>query len=114
MAEHSRQAVRELTDETFETETSQAPGPCVVDFYATWCPHCKAFRPTFEQVAADYTSAVRFYAADVEKCSDAAGKFGIRSIPTVVLVSGGEKVDSHVGGMSAEAFREWLDKHVAA
>lgn len=111
MAEDMQPAVRELTDETFEAEAAQPPGLCVVDFYAAWCPHCRAFRPTFEQVAANYPGALRFCAADVEKCRQAAARFGIRSIPTVVLLSQGEKVDARVGGMSAEALREWLDRH---
>lgn len=106
-------AVQELTDETFESEAKGKPGWCVVDFYATWCPHCKAFRPTFEEVAAQYAGPVRFYAADVEQCEEAASECQIRSIPTVVLFRDGERVDTHIGGMTGPALTAWLEEKAA-
>ena len=60
MAEDS--AVVEVTDESFDQEVRQQDNYCVVDFYATWCPHCRAFRPTLEQVAGDYSGPVKFCA----------------------------------------------------
>ena len=103
------EAVPELTEESFESEAKQ-PGWCLVDFYATWCPHCRAFRPAYEQVAAECELPVKFFAADVEKCHATAGQFGVMSIPTLVLLRDGEKVEAHVGGMQAPQLQAWLEE----
>ena len=103
-------AVHELTDESFESEAKEQPGWCVVDFYASWCPHCKAFRPTFEEVAAEYAGPLRFFAADVEQCEEAAAECSIRSIPTVIIFHNGEKVDTHIGGMTRPDLCSWLEE----
>jgi len=106
-------AVRELTDETFESEAREKPGWCVVDFYAIWCPHCKAFRPIFEEAASEYAGPLRFFAADVEKCEEAAAESDIRSIPTVIIFHNGEKVDTHTGGMTRPDLCAWLEEKTA-
>jgi thioredoxin len=105
-------AVQELTDETYESEAKQASGWSVVDFYATWCPHCKAFRPIYEEVAAEYAGPLRFFAADVEQCEEAAQECNIRSIPTVIIFHDGEPVDTHVGGMTRSDLSAWLEEKV--
>lgn len=106
-------AVQELTDETYESEAKAGTGWAVVDFYATWCPHCKAFRPVYEEVAGGYEGPVRFYAADVEKCEEAAAECKVRSIPTIVLLRNGEMVETHVGGMTNSALSAWLEEKTA-
>lgn len=111
MGEHSG-AIPELTEETFAAETG-GPGWCLVDFYASWCPHCRAFRPVYEEVAGQYQGAAKLVAADVDQCRQAAERFGIRSIPTLVLLKDGEKLDIHVGVMSAQQLSEWLAEKVA-
>ena len=103
------EVVQELTEESFEGEAKQ-PGWCLVDFYASWCPHCRAFRPNYEQTAADCELPVKFFAADVEKCREAARQFGVMSIPTLVLLRDGEKVDTHVGGMGVPELQAWLQE----
>jgi thioredoxin len=103
-------AVRELTDEIYESEAKEGPGWCVVDFYASWCPHCKAFRPIYEEVAGEYAGPLRFFAADVEKCDEAAADCSVRSIPTVVIFHGGERVDTHIGGMTRPDLCKWLEE----
>lgn len=105
------EGVQELTEESFEGEAKQ-PGWCLVDFYASWCPHCRAFRPHYEEVAAGCELPVKFFAADVEQCRAAAQQFGVMSIPTLVLLHDGEQVDKHVGGMQPAQLREWLEAKV--
>jgi thioredoxin 1 len=105
--------VKEVTDETFGAETG-GEGYCLVDFYATWCPHCKAFRPKFEQVASEFEGPVTFVAADVNECGGQAKVFGIRSIPSLVLLKSGQTVDTHVGGMEPDALKTWLKEKTAS
>ena len=99
--------IPELTDDNFDAEAKGA-GWCLVDFYAAWCPHCRAFRPTLEEVAAGFAGPVKFVAADVENCRTAAEAYGVMSIPTLVLLRDGAQVDLHVGGMAGPQLAEWL------
>ncbi len=101
-------AVLEVNDEQFEAIAAE-PGWVVVDFFATWCPHCKAFRPRFDQAAASYQGPVRFLACDVDQCEQVSARFNIRSLPTVVLLRDGEKQDMKVGMMGAGQLTAWLD-----
>jgi thioredoxin len=103
----SEAGVPELTDETFEAEAKQE-GWCLVDFYAIWCPHCRAFRPVLEEVAAGFGGPVKFFAANVEACREAAEQYGVMSIPTLVLLRDGQQVELHVGGMGAGQLADWL------
>jgi thioredoxin len=104
--------VTELSEESFEAEAKQ-PGWCLVDFYASWCPHCKAFRPTYEEVAAGCEGPMKFFAADVDKCRAAASSYGVMSIPTLVLLRDGEQKEVRVGGMQAPQLKEWLKEKTA-
>jgi|LSQX01.1.fsa_nt_gb thioredoxin len=106
MATEERKLV-ELADDSCEREV-KGEGWRLVEFYSQWCPHCRAFRPTLERVASEYTGPVGFYAADVEHCREAAERLGIMSIPTLVLLRDGEQVEMHVGGMGASELVEWL------
>jgi len=106
------QAVVEVTDDDFEAQT--AVGWLLVDFYATWCPHCKAFRPIYEKVAGDYDGDVKFLAADVDRSSEAADSLSVMSIPTVVLLKDGEKIDANSGVLPPDQLVAWIDEHSGA
>jgi len=103
-------AVIEVSDDSFAHETGT--GWVLVDFYASWCSHCKAFRPQYERAAEAHKGPVRFLAADVDEANAAAGRFKVRSIPTIVLLRDGEKQDFHTGEMSSEQVAQWLDERV--
>ena len=104
--------IPELTDDNFEAE-AKGEGWCLVDFYAAWCPHCRAFRPVLDEVAQGFAGPVKFVAADVENCRTAAEQYGVMSIPTLVLLRDGAQVELHVGGMAAAQLKDWLDEKTA-
>jgi thioredoxin 1 len=81
--------VREVTDETFEVEVLQAGHPVVVDFTAPWCGPCKAIEPALEELAAA-APGVTFVKLDIDANPQTAGRFGVLSLPTVMLFDGGE------------------------
>lgn len=78
----------------------------VVDFYATWCGPCKMFGPIFEELSSDYD--FNFIKVDVDKNSDIARKYGVMSIPTIILFENGVEKKKIIGFMSKDDFIEFL------
>ena len=78
----------------------------VVDFYATWCGPCKMFAPIFEEVSNDYD--YNFVKLDGGKYNDIARKYGVMSIPTIILFESGKEVKRFTGFMSKEEFNDFL------
>ena len=99
---------------TFEADVLQASlqTPVLVDFWATWCEPCKTLGPMLEKLAAEYNGAFRLGKVDVDTQQELAGMFGIRSIPTVVLVKDGQVLDGFTGALPEGQLREFLSRHV--
>ena len=110
----SQAHVFEVDQATFETEVLQASltTPVLVDFWATWCEPCKTLGPMLEKLAAEYNGAFRLGKVDVDKHQELAGMFGIRSIPTVMLVKDGQILDGFAGALPEGQLREFLSRHL--
>jgi putative thioredoxin len=106
--------VFEVTQQGFEAEVLQASmtTPVLVDFWAEWCEPCKTLGPMLEKLAAEYNGAFRLGKVDVEAQQELAGMFGIRSIPTVMLVKDGQVLDGFAGALPESQLREFLSRHV--
>ncbi len=87
--------VSEWTTETFDEAT--AKGLAVVDFWAPWCGPCRAQGPIFEEVAAEFGDRAAFGKVNIDQDREIAVRFGVRSIPTLVLLKDGEVVETRVG-----------------
>jgi len=97
-------AVQIATDETFSTIVEQAPGLTLVDFHATWCGPCRLVGPVIEQLAAEHADTLRVVKVDVDDSPVTAGRYGIRSIPSVLFFRDGQRVDTLVGAASREQY----------
>lgn len=106
--------VFDVAQESFEAEVLQASltTPVLVDFWAAWCEPCKTLGPMLEKLAADYNGAFRLGKVDVDTQQELAGMFGIRSVPTVVLVKDGQVLDGFTGVLPESQLREFLSRHL--
>ncbi len=86
--------------------------PVVVDFTATWCGPCKVISPFIDQLAEVYEGRAKVVKLDVDQNKDKAKKYGIRSIPAVLIFKGGEVVETLVGKSTYETFSQALEKHL--
>ena len=100
-----------LTKDSFEKEVSQFEGITLVDFWAEWCGPCRMQIPIIEELAKDYEgdSSVKIAKLNVDEAQEVAGKFGVMSIPTLILFKGGEVVEQLVGVHQKNVLKEKIE-----
>ena len=103
----------DLSSTNFDEHVSESEIPVLVDFWAPWCGPCKAMAPAFEQAARTLESRVKFAKLNTDEEQAVAQQFGIRSIPTMILFSGGREVARHSGAMTGSAIESWLEEQLA-
>ena len=106
----------DVTLENFETEVIAASStqPVLVDFWAPWCGPCKVIGPLLEKLESDYAGRFKLVKIDSDQEQQLATAFGVRSIPTVILLMNGQPVDGFMGALPEGKIREFLDKHLPA
>jgi thioredoxin 1 len=99
----------EFTDSNFKEEALDIEELVVVDFWAEWCGPCKMIGPIVEELAKEYEGKAKIGKVNVDKNSDISMKYGIRSIPTILFLKGGEVVDKQVGLTSKEGLKSKIE-----
>ena len=106
--------VKEFTEDNFETEVLRSDRPVLVDFWAEWCGPCRMLAPTIDKLAADYAGRVKVGKVDTDSNRDISMKYGISSIPTVILFKNGQIAQKFIGLRQERDFKAALDEHVEA
>jgi thioredoxin 2 len=106
--------VESVDDQQLSHHLQHNEVPILVDFWAPWCHPCVQFAPILSQVAAEFSTPMRFLKLDTEQCQQSAATFGIRSIPTLILFHRGKEVKRSSGALPKQQFIQWLQEAVRA
>ena len=102
--------IQSVTDAEFETEVLGADAPVVVDFWAEWCGPCRALAPTLEELSAELGDKVKIVKINIDENPEAPTKYGVRSIPTLMLFNAGELKGQTVGALPKTELQNWIEK----
>ena len=108
------EAVADVSDQEFESQVLGADGPVLVDFWAEWCVPCHLVSPVLEEIAREKAGAVTAYKMNVDDNPMAPQKYGVMSIPTIMLFKDGEVMARVVGVRPKDAILRELEPHLAA
>lgn len=101
-----------VTDDNFDANVLKVDGFTLVDFWAAWCGPCKMIAPILEDVADEYHSKLTVAKLNIEENPETASKYGIRSIPTLLLFKQDKQVATKVGALSKSQLKEFLDGYL--
>jgi thioredoxin 1 len=105
-------AVGKVSDASFDAEVLKASGPVVVDFWAEWCGPCKMIGPHLEEIAGTLGDKVKIVKLNVDENPATASKYGIMSIPTLMIFKNGELASRQVGAAPRQKLEQWINASV--
>ncbi|HXX62194.1 MAG TPA: thioredoxin [Bacteroidota bacterium] len=104
----------EITDANFQTEVLDSTVPVLVDFWAVWCGPCKLIAPVVEELATEYNGKLKVGKIDVDNNPEVPLRFGIRSIPTLMVFKGGKVVEQVIGAVPKRNLLDKVTPHLSA
>jgi thioredoxin 1 len=102
--------VHEFTEGNFEAEVLQSAKPVLIDFWAEWCMPCKMIEPAMVEIANESGDALKVGRVNVDEHPGIASRYGIRSIPTLLIFKGGQVAEKMVGAVPKDTIQEFVDK----
>ncbi|WP_221792113.1 thioredoxin [Aquisediminimonas sediminicola] len=105
-------ATKSVTDASFEADVIQSNEPVLVDFWAEWCGPCKMIAPALEELSAELAGKVVIAKINIDDNPEAASKFGVRSIPTMILFKDGQPLATQVGAAPKSHLKNWIETQI--
>ncbi|MBE9076144.1 thioredoxin [Romeria aff. gracilis LEGE 07310] len=102
----------QVTDSTFKQEVLESEVPVLVDFWAPWCGPCRMVAPVVEEISEQYDGQVKVVKVNTDDNPSIASQYGIRSIPTLMIFKGGQRVDMVVGAVPKTTLANTLEKYL--
>jgi thioredoxin 1 len=102
-------SVGKVSDTDFDSEVLKATGPVVVDFWAEWCGPCRMIAPALEEIAGSLNGKVKIVKLNVDENPQTASKYGVMSIPTLMIFKNGEMASRQVGAAPKQKLEQWIN-----
>lgn len=104
--------LKDITDGTFETEVMKSNVPVLVDFWAEWCPPCRAMTPIVESLAQQFESKAKIVKLNVDDNPSVTQRFGIKGIPTMIVFKGGKEAERIVGATNEDSLKRIIEEQI--
>ena len=104
--------MKQVSDDSFETDVLRAEGPVLVDFWAEWCGPCKQIAPSLEKIAGEMDGKVTFTKINIDDNPQTPTQFGVRGIPTLMIFKDGQVAAMKVGALPESKLKEWVEQSI--
>ncbi|GBQ86265.1 MULTISPECIES: thioredoxin TrxA [Gluconobacter] len=99
-----------VSDSSFDADVLKSEGPVLVDFWAEWCGPCKMIAPALEEIGAEYQGRLKVAKVNIDSNPEAPTKYGVRSIPTLIVFKDGKPVAQQMGALPKSQLKAWIDQ----
>jgi thioredoxin 1 len=101
-----------VTDASFDKEVLNSSKPVLVDFWAEWCTPCRQIAPALEELSSELGSKISIAKINIDENPNVPMKYGVKSIPTLMIFKGGQVAATKVGALSKQRLKEWIDSAI--